>query len=58
MAYTLYADLMEERLLSILDHHEANPEQRKALYEQIGVSTENGFYKFISEAAYKIGRPL
>ena len=58
VAYTLYADLMEERLLSILDHHEANPEQRKALYEQIGVSTENGFYKFISEAAYKIGRPL
>ena len=58
VAYTLYADLMEERLISILDHHELYPEQRKELYDSLGVSTENGFYKFIGDGFYKIGRPL
>jgi hypothetical protein len=58
VAYTLYADLMEERLISIYNHHEANPDQREALYDSLGVSTEDGFFKFISEAAFKIGRPL
>ena len=58
VAYTLYADLMEDRLISIYNHHEANPDQREALYDSLGVSTEDGFFKFISEAAFKIGRPL
>lgn len=58
VAYTLYADLMEDRLISIYNHHEDNPDQREALYDSLGVSTEDGFFKFISEAAFKIGRPL
>ena len=54
--HTLYADLMEEKTLDLLDYHNENPED-EALYQQLGVQDESDFNKFISDTMFKIGRP-
>ena len=58
VAYTVYADLMEEKTLDLVDYHVDNPEDRQALYQQLGVEGEAGFNKFIEDTMFKIGRPL
>lgn len=58
VAYTVYADLMEEKTLDLLDYHNENPEDREALYQQLGVQDESDFNKFISDTMFKIGRPI
>ena len=58
VAYTVYADLMEEKTLDLVDYHIDNPEDRQALYQQLGVEGEVGFNKFIEDTMFKIGRPL
>ena len=58
VAYTVYADLMEEKTLSLLDYHTDNPEEREYLYESLGVENEEEFNKFIKDTMYKIGRPI
>ncbi len=58
VAYTVYADLMEEKTLDLVDYHIDNPEGRGALYQALGVQDEAGFNKFVQDAMFKIGRPL
>ena len=58
VAYTVYADLMEEKTISLMDYHIDNPEGRGELYQALGVQDEAGFNKFIQDTMYKIGRPL
>ena len=58
VAYTLYADLMEEKTIELMDYHIDNPEGRGELYQALGVQDEAGFNKFVQDTMYKIGRPL
>ena len=58
VAYTVYADLIEEKTLELVDYHNENPEDRGALYQQLGVQDEAGFNKFVSDTMFKIGRPI
>ena len=58
VAYTVYADLMEENTLELVDYHNENPEARSALYQQLGVQDEAGFNQFVKETMFKIGRPI
>ena len=58
VAYTVYADLMEEKTISLMDYHIDNPEGRGEPYQALGVQDEAGFNKFVKDTMYKIGRPL
>lgn len=58
VAYTVYADLMEEKTLDLVDYHIDNPEDREQLYQSLGVEGESGFNKFVEDTMFKIGRPL
>lgn len=56
--YTVYADLMEDKLLDMLDYHNENAEDREELYQALGVKDMEGFNKFVEDTMFKIGRPL
>ena len=58
VAYTVYADLMEEKTIELMDYHIDNPEGRGELYQALGVQDEAGFDKFVKDTMYRIGRPL
>ncbi len=58
VAYTLYADLMEEKTIELMDYHIDNPDSRGELYQALGVQDEAGFNKFVQDTMYSIGRPL
>jgi len=58
VAYTVYADVMEEKTLEMVDYHNDNPEDRTYLYESLGVDNEEEFNKFIKDTMFKIGRPI
>ena len=58
VAYTVYADLMEEKTISLMNYHIDNPEGRGELYQALGVQDEAGFDKFVKDTMYRIGRPL
>ena len=58
VAYTVYADLMEDKLLDMLDYHNENAEDREELYQALGVKDMEGFNKFVEDTMFKIGRPL
>ena len=58
VAYTVYADLMEEKTRSLMDFHANDPDGRAELYKMLNVEDENGFNKFIKDTMFKIGRPL
>jgi len=58
VAYTLYADLMEEKTKALMDYHIDSPDSRGELYQALGVQDEAGFNKFIQDTMYRIGRPI
>ena len=58
IAYLAYADIMEDKTISLFDYHTDNPDQRQELYEALGVDGEQAFNKFVEDTLYKIGRPV
>ncbi len=58
VAYTLYADLMEEKTIQLMDYYIDNPDDRQELYQMLGVKDRDEFNKFIQDTMYKIGRPM
>lgn len=58
VAYTLYADLMEERTKDLMDYYIDNPDDRQELYQMLGVQDRDEFNKFVQDTMYKIGRPM
>lgn len=58
VAFTVYADLIEEKTIELIDYHIDNPDDRQQLYQQLGVQDEGGFNDFTQSTLSKIGRPL
>ena len=58
VAYTVYADLMEERTKDLMDYYIDNPDDRQELYQMLGVQDRDEFNKFVQDTMYKIGRPM
>jgi len=58
VAFTVYADIMEDKTLELVDYHIDNPEDRPALYQSLGVDSEAQFNEFVQSTLMKIGRPL
>ena len=58
MAYTVYADIMEQNTLDLVDYLADNPDQRENIYESLGVENEEEFNQFVKETMFKIGRPI
>ena len=58
VAYTVYADIMEQNTLDLVDYLADNPDQRESIYESLGVENEEEFNQFVKETMFKIGRPI
>ena len=58
VAYTVYADIMEQNTLDLVDYLADNPDQRENVYESLGVENEEEFNQFVKETMFKIGRPI
>lgn len=58
VAHTAYADLMEEKIIEMIDDHNDYPNQRETIYQGLGVENEAQFYDMVEKLMYSIGRPL